>query len=73
MSYAVDPLLTLLVALIILFTGFYAVSKVRLLREYNIPVPVVGGIAFALVTAVLYTQLEVQIAFDQGLKTEPIY
>lgn len=69
MSYRVDLLPTLLVALIILFTGFYAVSRIPLLRNYNIPVPVVGGIAFAVVTAVLHTQFDIQIAFDEGLKT----
>ena len=60
---------TLVVALVILFAGYFLNSKVALLRDNNIPEPVVGGLVFSLLSAVLYTQFNVDIHFDMSLKT----
>ena len=48
MTIDVGVLETLLIAIVVLFIGGYANSKIAFLRNYNIPEPVVGGIAFGL-------------------------
>lgn len=59
---------TLALAMIVLFGGSFVIGRVSFLRENNIPVPVVGGILFALITAGLYTQANVELSFDMGLR-----
>jgi ESS family glutamate:Na+ symporter len=54
--------------MIVLFGGSFVIGRVSFLRENNIPVPVVGGILFALITAGLYTQANVELSFDMGLR-----
>ncbi len=41
---------TLALAILVLFGGSFVIGRVSFLRENNIPVPVVGGILFALIT-----------------------
>ena len=45
---------TLLIALLILFTGYYLNSKIAVLKNNNIPEPVVGGIAFSIIAAIAH-------------------
>jgi ESS family glutamate:Na+ symporter len=60
---------TLVAALLILFSGYLINGKVTFLKNNNIPEPVVGGIAFSLVSALLYGQLGLTINFDMSMKT----
>lgn len=59
---------TLLIALIILFVGYYLNAKIPFLRNNNIPEPVVGGIAFSLVAAVAHSVFEINFNFDMAFK-----
>ena len=68
MSFDVTLLPSLLVAIFILFTGYFLSAKIRFLHNYNIPVPVIGGIVFALCIAVLHSQFQTDITFDLSLK-----
>ena len=59
---------TLVVALIILFSGYYCNSKIAFLRNNNIPEPVVGGIVFSILAAVAHSFFDLHLAFDMALK-----
>jgi len=56
-------------ALGVLLLGNILNRLIPLLRNNNIPEPVVGGIVFALLSTVLHTQFGVSFAFDMALKT----
>jgi glutamate:Na+ symporter, ESS family len=64
-----DLIETTAVALAVLFVGYLLNRLVPFLRDYNIPEPVVGGIVFALVSSVIYSQLGFSLSFDMTLKT----
>jgi ESS family glutamate:Na+ symporter len=50
--------------IIVLFVGRWFIGRSRFLRDYNIPEPVVGGLLFALLSALLYFTLDVSVQFD---------
>jgi ESS family glutamate:Na+ symporter len=54
----------LLVALLILFAGYYLNSKIAFLKNNNIPEPVVGGIAFSILAAFLHAYFDIDIDID---------
>lgn len=68
MTYSLDLIQTIFAALVILFLGYFINAKVQLLSRNNIPEPVVGGVAFAIVSALLYFQIDFQLQFDETLK-----
>jgi len=69
MNIEVGVIETLLVALIILFVGYFFNSKVAFLRNNNIPEPVVGGIVFSLLAAVAHSVFNFHVIFDMSFKT----
>ena len=60
---------TVTVALVILFFGYFLNTKIQFLKNNNIPEPVVGGIVFSLLTAILYSQFDISFNFNMVLKT----
>ncbi len=68
MNIDVGIIETLLVALLILFSGYFLNSKIAFLRNNNIPEPVVGGIAFSLLAALAHSYFNVALQFDMSLK-----
>lgn len=56
-------------ALAVLFVGYLLNRIIPFLRNYNIPEPVVGGIAFAIISSVVYSQLGASLTFDMTLKS----
>jgi ESS family glutamate:Na+ symporter len=50
--------------IIVLFTGRWFIRRFRLLRDYNIPEPVIGGLLFALISTLLYFLFDVTVEFD---------
>jgi len=60
---------TLLVALVILFAGYYCNSKIAFLRNNNIPEPVVGGIVFSILAAIGHIAFDLNLLFDMSFKT----
>jgi len=71
MTFDLNPTETLAVALGVLYLGSFVIARVAFLRDNNIPVPVVGGILFALATTLFYVRWDVGASFDMALK-EPL-
>jgi ESS family glutamate:Na+ symporter len=59
---------SIVAAIALLFVGQFLVNRFVILRHYNIPVPVIGGLFMAGLIAVLHTQLDVRIRFDTDLR-----
>ncbi|MGH0037907.1 MAG: sodium/glutamate symporter [Myxococcota bacterium] len=68
MGLDLDPTQTLGTAMVVLFIGSFAVARVRFLRDNDIPIPVVGGILFALLTSGLFLGFDIGLGFDMELK-----
>jgi len=68
MNIDVGIIETLLVALLILFSGYFLNSKITFLSNNNIPEPVVGGIAFSLLAAIAHSYFDVNFNFDMSFK-----
>jgi len=68
MEINVGVLETLVVALIILFSGYFCNSKVAFLRDNNIPEPVVGGIIFSILAAIAHSFFDIHFNFDMSFK-----
>ena len=59
-----DPRQTLIIATIVLFFGRFVNDKIRILREYNIPEPVTGGLLASLTAGLLYWLAGIEVSFD---------
>ena len=68
MNIEINLLLTLVIAILVLITGALLNRYIPLLRNNNIPIPVIGGIIFALITATLYSGMETNLTFDMRMK-----
>ena len=60
---------TLAFACVVLLLGFFIVKKVKFLRDYNIPEPVVGGFCIAIILYVLYRTMGLSFSFETSLQT----
>jgi len=69
MNIEVGLIETLLVSLLILFSGYFLNSKIAFLRENNIPEPVVGGIAFSILAAIGHTYFGIDFQFEMSFKS----
>ncbi|GHA36363.1 sodium/glutamate symporter [Photobacterium aphoticum] len=63
----VSELDSFLIAIIVLFLGYFINSKVKVFRKYNIPEPIVGGLVVAIVITIMHTQ-GYDITFQLSLK-----
>lgn len=63
----VSELESFLIAIIVLFIGYFVNSKVKIFRKYNIPEPIVGGLIVALIITILHKQ-GIDITFQLSLK-----
>lgn len=61
-----DPRQTLIIAILVLYLGRYINNRVALLREYNIPEPVTGGLLASLLFGLVYWLASVEISFDMA-------
>lgn len=68
MNIEVGIIETLLVALVILFAGYFLNSKIAFLRNNNIPEPVVGGIAFSILAGIAHFGFDFHMQFDMSFK-----
>lgn len=68
MTVHLDQIQTAALAIVVLFIGSFMNRWIKLLRENNIPEPVVGGILFATLTSILYTQLDFELVYDTSLQ-----
>ncbi len=59
---------TLLILVCVLLLGMFLIRKIKFLRDYNIPEPVVGGLIFALAFLALHQTIGANFSFDNDLK-----
>lgn len=65
MSYTLSTIETLLSGIVALFVGLFLTSHFNFLRQYNIPVPVTGGVVVSLLISILYAfGVELNFALD---------
>jgi len=70
-SFDFDPVQTLGIAIVVLYTGMLVIRHTPFLRNNDIPIPVVGGLLFAVITGLAYAQFGLLLQFDMVLK-EPM-
>lgn len=71
MGLGLDATQTLAAAIAVLFIGAAVQARVGFLRNNNIPIPVVGGLLFAVFTTILFLGFDLRFGFDMALK-EPM-
>jgi len=71
LAFSLDATQTLAAAIAVLFVGTAVQARIGFLRNNNIPVPVVGGLLFAVVTTLIFLGLDLRVGFDMALK-EPM-
>ena len=71
MAVSLDAMETLAAAIAVLFVGAAVQARIGFLRDNNIPIPVVGGLLFAVLTTVAFLGFDFRIGFDMALK-EPM-
>ncbi|WP_237067394.1 sodium/glutamate symporter [Microbulbifer guangxiensis] len=64
MEYALDPRQTLIIAILVLFLGKYLTARAGVLRHYNIPEPVTGGVLASLFFFLVYLITDRVFVFD---------
>lgn len=60
---------TLALAGFVLLLGYFLVKRISLLKNYNIPEPVVGGFLVAIILTMLYQGWGISFTFDTNLQT----
>ncbi len=70
-TFDFDPVQTLGIAIVVLYTGMLVIRHTSFLRNNDIPIPVVGGLLFAVITGLAYGQFGLLLQFDMALK-EPM-
>ncbi|MFM0260272.1 sodium/glutamate symporter [Paraburkholderia sediminicola] len=65
---SLDTLETLMAASLVLLLGRQILARVRILRTYSIPEPVVGGLLVALLAFALRGVLRIDVRFDTALQ-----
>lgn len=68
MEWAFNSYYTLIAATLVLLLGKFLVKKIRILRDFNIPEPVAGGLIAALVLFVLHQMYGVSFKFEKPLQ-----
>jgi ESS family glutamate:Na+ symporter len=63
-----DPLVSLLVAVVVLLIGTMVNRRVRILSHYNIPDPITGGLLFAAIASAAWAATGFQVTIDQTIK-----
>jgi len=65
---SLDPVNSLLAAVLVLLVGTVVNRKVELLSRYNIPDPITGGLLFAVCASVVWATTDARLAIDQTVK-----
>jgi ESS family glutamate:Na+ symporter len=68
MTFSFDATQTLAFAIGVLFVGSAVIARVPVLRNNDIPIPVVGGILLAIASAFFYGFGDVELVFDTALR-----
>jgi ESS family glutamate:Na+ symporter len=65
---SLDPLVSLLAAVLVLLIGTVVNRRVGILSKYNIPDPITGGLLFAAIASLAWAATGFQLAIDQTIK-----
>ena len=65
---SLDPLTSLLAAVVVLLIGTLVNRRVRLLSTYNIPDPITGGLLYAAIASIVWATLAFRVGIDQTIK-----
>jgi ESS family glutamate:Na+ symporter len=65
---SLDPLHSLLAAVVVLLVGTLVNRRVSFLSKYNIPDPITGGLLFALLASIALAATDFRIVIDQTIK-----
>ena len=65
---SLDPLNSLLAAVVVLLIGTLVNHRVQILSKYNIPDPITGGLLFAALASLAWAATDFQITIDQTVK-----
>lgn len=68
MEWEFNSYYTLIAATLVLLLGKFLVKKIRILRDFNIPEPVAGGLIAALVLFILHQMYGVSFKFEKPLQ-----
>ena len=68
MNYQLDAFLTIVFAVFVLLVGYAVVSKISILKKYNIPEPVAGGLVAAIITYILFKVFNITVNFDTNIQ-----
>lgn len=68
MNYELDVFLTIVISVIVLLIGHFFVKNISILKKYNIPEPVVGGLIAAIITYVLFKIFNITVSFDAHIQ-----
>lgn len=68
MNFEIDAFGTLVIAVLVLFIGRVLIQKIPILRNYNIPEPVAGGIIAALFFYILFKFFDLSLKFDADIQ-----
>lgn len=69
MQIDVDVALTLVIAILVLIVGRLLISRIKFLRTFSIPEPVIGGLIVAGLLTAARALFDVRITFDMALQT----
>lgn len=68
MNYDLDAFLTIVVAVFVLLVGAWVVNKISILKKYNIPEPVAGGLVAAVITYILFKSFNITVNFNANIQ-----
>ena len=67
-SYLVSPIDTFVLSIVVLFVGMTLTRKIEILKRYNIPPAVTGGLICAILIAIISLIFDVRIRFDMRIR-----
>lgn len=67
-TYNFDFYSTLVCMVAVLLLGRFIIARLKVLQDYNIPEPVIGGLIAALIILGIYKYLHIEFKFDSSLK-----
>src|SRR5687768_10972237 len=65
---SLNPLSSLLAAVLVLLIGTLVNRRVRILSRYNIPDPITGGLLFAAIASAVHAASSFKLGIDQTVK-----
>ena len=68
MNFIFDTYQTLALASIVLLIGYFLVKRIRVLKDFNIPEPVVGGFLVAILFMIWHEVNGTSFTFDKNLQ-----